>query len=69
MSITVAENKKGKGGADGAAASDGEDEKAGGARGADLGPPGFYDNDVERYFAKFDHSIKERNDYKKRMHD
>ena len=34
----------------------------------DLGPPGFYDEDVAKYYKKFDHTVKERENFKKRMH-
>lgn len=31
------------------------------------GPPGFYEEDVERYYKKFDESLRERKDFKQRM--
>lgn len=63
MSINVGEAGA-KRGDDDKGAGDSGDEDEVKLRGADLGPPGFYDNDVDRYFAKFDKSIKERNEYK-----
>ena len=34
-----------------------------------LGPPGFYDADLEKYYRKFEGSRKARQDFKKRMQD
>ena len=35
----------------------------------DLGPPGFYDADLEKYYGKFDKSLAERREFKHRMRD
>jgi len=32
-----------------------------------VGPPGFYDEDLKKYYSKFDKSFEERQEYKERM--
>ena len=34
---------------------------------SNVGPPGFYEADIEKYYAKFDASRRERHDFKQRM--
>ena len=34
-----------------------------------MGPPGFYDEDLERYYKKFDSSLRSRKEFKTRMRD
>ena len=42
-----------------------KDDKLNGSE--SLGPPGFYENDLQKYYAKFEGSRKARNDFKQRM--
>ena len=32
-----------------------------------VGPPGFYEDDIQKYYAKFDESRRERHEFKQRM--
>ena len=36
---------------------------------SDLGPPGFYEADLDKYYKKFDLCLKERTEFKKKMKD
>ena len=63
MSLTV-HDKKTKTGAE---TDIDEDDKGDDKRNHDLGPPRFYDTALEGYYKRFDKSLQERADFKKRM--
>ena len=48
---------------------DDEDDANKKGRDADMGPPGFYEDDLNKYYSKFEKSLAERREFKHRMRD